>query len=194
MATPLSPAAAPESPATPEPPVTLESPVSAVEPLTMRRTMGRFATGVAVVTTSADGAPHGMTVNSLTSVSLDPPLLLVCLTTGARTTEAVTASGRFAVNILSSRQEHLATRFAQRGADHFAGLDVIHGQLHVPVIPDAFARLECTVERHFVAGDHSVVIGEVLDTYERDGEPLGFLGGKFSDIAERGHEPAQWFF
>ncbi|NBE50141.1 flavin reductase family protein [Streptomyces boluensis] len=170
------------------------SPVSAVDPMAMRRTMGRFATGVAVVTTSVDGTPHGMTVNSLTSVSLQPPLLLVCLTTGARTTEAVTSSGRFAVNILSARQEHLAMRFAKRGADHFQGLDVIHGRHQVPVIPDAFAHLECAVERHFTAGDHIVVIGEVLDVCERDGAPLGFLGGKFSDIAERGHEPVQWFF
>lgn len=173
---------------------TPSSAVAAVDPMTMRRTMGRFATGVAVVTTSADGVPHGMTVNSLTSVSLEPPLLLVCLTTGARTTEAVTSAGKFAVNILSARQEHLAMRFAKRGADHFAGLDVVHGRHDVPVIPDAFAHLECAVDRHFVAGDHVVVIGEVLDVREREGEPLGFLGGKFSDIVDRGHEPVQWFF
>lgn len=86
--------------------------------------MGRFATGVAVVTTTADGAPHGMTVNSLTSVSLEPPLLLVCLTTGARSTEAIIHAGRFAVNILPARQEPLALRFARRGEDHFAGLDL----------------------------------------------------------------------
>ncbi|MFI6501400.1 flavin reductase family protein [Nonomuraea typhae] len=170
------------------------STVSAVEPMTMRRTMGRFATGVAVVTTSSGGVPHGMTVNSLTSVSLTPPLLLVCLTLGARTTDAVTATGRFAINILSARQEHLALRFAKPGADHFAGLDIIHGRHQVPIIPDAFAHLECTVERHFVAGDHLVVIGEVLEACERDGEPLGFLGGRFSTVTDRGHEPAQWFF
>lgn len=166
----------------------------AVDPLAMRRTMGRFATGVAVVTTSHDGTPHGMTVNSLTSVSLDPPLLLVCLTIGARSTEAITSSGRFAVNILSARQEQLALRFARRGEDHFAGLEVTYGGHAVPVIPDAFAHLECEVEQHFVAGDHVVVFGHVLTVCERDGEPLGFLGGKFSDVVDRGHEPVQWFF
>jgi flavin reductase (DIM6/NTAB) family NADH-FMN oxidoreductase RutF len=160
----------------------------------MRRTMGRFATGVAVVTTSVGGTPHGMTVNSLTSVSLDPPLLLVCLTSGARSTEAIVESGRFAVNILSARQEHIALRFARRGADHFADLEVMHGRHRVPVVPDAFAHLECEVERHFVAGDHLVVIGQVLTVCERDGEPLGFFGGKFGDILVRGHEPAHWFF
>ncbi|RKS78743.1 flavin reductase (DIM6/NTAB) family NADH-FMN oxidoreductase RutF [Actinomadura pelletieri DSM 43383] len=167
---------------------------AAIDPLTMRRAMGRFATGVAVVTTSVDGTPHGMTVNSLTSVSLDPPLLLVCLTTGARSTDAVVRAGRFAVSILSARQEQLALRFARRGEDHFAGLEVTHGRHEVPVIPDAFAHLECDVERHFTAGDHVVVIGQVRSICEREGEPLGFLRGKFSDIVDRGHDPIHWIF
>ncbi|MEU6041221.1 flavin reductase family protein [Actinomadura sp. NPDC047616] len=167
---------------------------AAIDPLTMRRAMGRFATGVAVVTTSVDGTPHGMTVNSLTSVSLDPPLLLVCLTIGARSTDAVTRAGRFAVSILSARQEQLALRFARRGEDHFAGLEVTYERHEVPVIPDAFAHLECEVERHFVAGDHVVVIGQVRSICEREGEPLGFLAGRFSDIVDRGHEPVHWTF
>lgn len=166
----------------------------AVDPLTMRSAIGRFATGVAVVTTSAGGTPHGMTVNSLTSVSLDPPLLLVCLTVGARSTHAVSEAGRFAVNILSARQEHLALRFAKRGEDHFADLDVTTGGHSVAIIPDAFAHLECVVEQEIVAGDHLVVIGRVIRVCERDGEPLGFLGGKFGDIAVRGNEPTHWFF
>jgi flavin reductase (DIM6/NTAB) family NADH-FMN oxidoreductase RutF len=165
-----------------------------VDPTRMRRAMGRFATGVAVITTSHDGSPHGMTVNSLTSVSLEPPLLLVCLTTGARSTTAVTGAGRFAVNILSARQEQLALRFARRGEDHFHGLEVTYGKHRVPVIPDAFAHLECDVERQFAVGDHHVVIGHVVEVCERDGEPLGFLSGRFSDVVERGHEPVQWFF
>ncbi|WP_211261574.1 flavin reductase family protein [Pseudonocardia acaciae] len=168
--------------------------MTSVDPATMRDVMGRFATGVAVVTGERHGVPHGMTVNSLTSVSLRPPLLLVCLSAGARSTEAITAGGRFAVNILSARQEHLARRFAQRGADHFAGLSVERGRHGVPVIPDAFARLECDVDRHFVAGDHVVVIGEVRELRAREGEPLGFLRGKFSDIVDRGREPVDWFF
>ncbi|WP_018685846.1 flavin reductase family protein [Actinokineospora enzanensis] len=166
-----------------------------VDPAAMRRTMGRFATGVAVVTTrDRDGVPHGMTVNSLTSVSLEPPLLLVCLTTGARSTDAITGAGRFVVNILSARQEHLAMRFAKRGADHFAGLEVIQGHHRVPVVPEALAHLECEVERHFEAGDHVVVIGHVLATCERLGDPLGFHGGRFGDVVDRGHEPVSWFF
>lgn len=165
-----------------------------IDPLAMRQTMGRFATGVAIVTASLDGNPYGMTVNSLTSVSLRPPLLLVCLADGARSTTAITRSGRFAVNILSTRQEQLALRFARRGADHFAGLDISYGRHRVPIIPDAFAHLECDVERHFPAGDHVVVIGEVHEVCGRDGDALGFLGGRFSDIVDRGHQPLDWYF
>jgi flavin reductase (DIM6/NTAB) family NADH-FMN oxidoreductase RutF len=159
----------------------------------MRRTIGRFATGVAVVTTLDGGKPHGMTVNSLTSVSLTPPLLLVCLTTGARTTDAVVNAGRFAVNILSARQEEIALRFARRGADHFEGLELTYGDHAVPVVPDALAHLECAVERHFDAGDHLVVIGQVDRVCDREGEPLAFRGGRFADLTERGHEPELWF-
>jgi flavin reductase (DIM6/NTAB) family NADH-FMN oxidoreductase RutF len=160
----------------------------------MRQVMGRFATGVAIITTGADGVPHGMTVNSLTSVSLRPPLLLVCLTAGARSTDAVRQAGRFVVNILSARQEELARRFARPGADHFAGLRVTHGSHQVPVIPDALAHLECDTHQRVTAGDHLIVIGEVVAVCERDGAPLGFHGGRFTDVVDRGHEPAPWFF
>lgn len=169
--------------------------MSVVDPLTMRRTMGRFATGVAVITALApDGQPHGMTVNSLTSVSLDPPLLLVCFTNGARTATAVTTSGRFAVSILASRQEAIARRFASRGDDHFAGLPLTYGEHQIPVVPDALAHLECTVHEEFTAGDHVVVIGAVERTCDRDGHPLAFLNGRFGDYTDRGHEPVNWFF
>jgi flavin reductase (DIM6/NTAB) family NADH-FMN oxidoreductase RutF len=166
----------------------------AIDPLTMRRTIGRFATGVAVVTTQDGGEPHGMTVNSLTSVSLEPPLLLVCLTTGARTTDAVVRAGRFAVNVLSARQEEIALRFARRGADHFQGLTQTYGVHDVPVVPDALAHLECMVERQFEAGDHVVVIGRVHRVCDRPGEPLAFLSGRFGDLTERGRQLEQWFF
>ncbi|WP_326566170.1 flavin reductase family protein [Amycolatopsis rhabdoformis] len=165
-----------------------------VDALAMRGVMGRFATGVAVVTTGVDGAPHGMTVNSLTSVSLEPPLLLVCLTTGARTTDAVVEARRFAVNVLSTRQEQLALRFARRGEDHFEGLGVTQGLHEIPVVPDALVHLECTVVRVMTAGDHEVVLGEVGRICQREGKPLGFLGGRFSDVVDRGHEVVPWFF
>lgn len=167
---------------------------SRVDPLVMRQTMGRFATGVAVITTEDEGQPHGMTVNSLTSVSLDPPLLLVCFNHGARSAEAVVSSRKFVVNILSRRQEAIALRFAARGEDHFGGLELEYAAHRVPVVPHALAHLECDVERVIEAGDHTVVIGAVIGASAREGDPLGFFGGKFSDITQDGHEPEHWFF
>lgn len=164
-----------------------------VEPFTLRRTMGRFTTGVAVVTT-ADDEPHGMTVNSLTSVSLDPPLILVSLTNGARTTNAVATTGTFAVSILSSRQEEIAMRFARRGQDHFAGLPLEYGNHRIPIVPGAMAHVECDVEQEISAGDHTLFLGRAIATCDRDGEPLVFHGGRFIDAAGYSHEAPPWFF
>jgi flavin reductase (DIM6/NTAB) family NADH-FMN oxidoreductase RutF len=165
-----------------------------VDPMVMRQTMGKFATGVAVITTEVDGQPHGMTVNSLTSVSLDPPLLLVCFNHGARSAEAVVEAGKFAVNILSRRQQAIALRFAQRGEDHFAGLGLEYDGHRVPVVPQALAHLDCDVERVVEAGDHTIVFGAVTDVCSREGDALGFYGGRFSDVVQDGHDPEHWFF
>lgn len=165
-----------------------------VDPMSMRQTMGRFATGVAVITTEVDGEAHGMTVNSLTSVSLEPPLLLVCFNHGARSAEAVVEAGHFVVNVLARRQQEIALRFAKRGEDHFAGLQREYDGHRVPVVPGALAHLDCHVERTFEAGDHTVVLGQVEGVCVRDGEPLGFYSGRFSDITQHGQEPEHWFF
>jgi flavin reductase (DIM6/NTAB) family NADH-FMN oxidoreductase RutF len=167
---------------------------SPVDPLVMRQTMGKFATGVAIVTTEIDGVPHGMTVNSLTSVSLDPALLLVCFNHGARSAEAVVTVRRFVVNVLSRRQQAIALRFAQRGEDHFAGLGLEYDGHRVPVVPQALAHLECDLERTVEAGDHTIVFGSVTKACAREGEPLGFYSGRFSDVVPHGQTPEQWFF
>lgn len=169
--------------------------VPTVDPLAMRHAMGRFATGVAVVTTRHDGAPHGMTVNSLTSVSLDPPLLLVCLTTGARTTEAVVGAGRFVINILAARQEQLALRFARQGEEHFAGLDAdqADNRHDLPVVPGALVHVDCTVDQVLTAGDHIVVFGRVDALCRSDATPLAFHGGRFADLRPRDAEHDLWF-
>ena len=167
---------------------------AAVEPLSMRQVVGRFATGVAVVTTEHDGRPDGMTVNSLTSVSLDSALLLVCFNHGARSVDAVRRSGRFAVNVLSRRQEAIALRFAKAGEDHFAGLELEYGGHRMPVVPNALAHLECEVDRLVEAGDHTIVIGAVTATCTAPGEPLAFYGGRFADVTTHDAEPEHWFF
>jgi flavin reductase (DIM6/NTAB) family NADH-FMN oxidoreductase RutF len=159
-----------------------------------RQAMGHLVSGVAVVSTAAARRPDGMTVSSLISVSLDPPLLLVSLASGARTTGAVAAAGRFAVSLLSAGQEMIARRFAASGTDHFGDLPVTYGEHDVPIVPNALVHLECTVERTMEAGDHVLVIGKVCRICQRDGEALAFHGGLFGDFADRGHEPVLWAF
>ncbi|MFD5029260.1 flavin reductase family protein [Streptomyces sp. NPDC058405] len=136
-----------------------------------------------------------MTANSLTSVSLEPPLLLVCLASSARTTTAIVRSRRFGVSILSARQERIALRFAHRGTDHFAGLPLEHGRgFAVPVVPDALAHVECAVEQVVPAGDHQIIVGRVDRLADREGEPLGFLGGRFCAVADQSAPAPQWFY
>lgn len=159
-----------------------------------RQAMGRLVSGVSVVTAEVGGKAHGMTVSSLISVSLEPPLLLVSLTAGSRTTKAVCQAGRFGVSILSAGQELIARRFAASGTDHFAGLPTAYGDHGVPIVPNALAHFECTSSQVITAGDHLLVIGEVLGVCHRDGDPLAFRAGLFGDFADRGHEPVLWAF
>jgi flavin reductase (DIM6/NTAB) family NADH-FMN oxidoreductase RutF len=167
--------------------------MAALDSTALRRTMGRFATGVAVITTALDGVPHGMTVNSLTSVSLDPPMLLVCFNRGARTAECVEQSGRFAVNILGARQEHVSNAFARRGEDHFADLEPPEHPSGVPLIPGALAHAVCRVDRVLDGGDHVIVLGVVEDVSHRDGAPLLFFGGTYGDFDDRGDTAEFWY-
>ena len=123
------------------------------EPLTpdeFREVIGHFATGVTVITTTEAGRPLGTTASAVTSLSLEPPMILVCMNKESATGRAMAASGRVAVNILGARQEEIALRFARRGANHFDGLPLLYGDegVHaVPVVPDALAHLECTIDR-----------------------------------------------
>jgi flavin reductase (DIM6/NTAB) family NADH-FMN oxidoreductase RutF len=146
--------------------------------LSFRRVMANFPTGVTVVTTEEDGVPHGMTANSVTSVSLDPVILLVCLRREARTAGAVQRRGRFAVNLLRDDQEALSRLFAEPGGDHFAGLETEQGPDGLPLLPGALAYVVCRVSSVVPAGDHDVVFGEVEDCRVNGGNPLlFFLGG-----------------
>lgn len=156
--------------------------------------MGRFATGVAVVTTLLDGVAYGMTVNSLTSVSLHPPLLLVSLAENARTTESVREAGRFAISVVAARQEQIARRFARQGEDHFAGLPLEYGTHDVPVVPDALAHLECATEREIPAGDHVLFLAAVVASCEREGAPLAFYSGRFGEFTAGDDARIDWFF
>ncbi|MCU1540456.1 MAG: nitrilotriacetate monooxygenase component b, partial [Arthrobacter sp.] len=124
----------------------MTQPVTFAEPdeLVMRRTMGRFLTGVAVITTKTGEELHGMTINSLTSISLKPPILMISLNFGTRTGEALLESGKFAISILGAKQESIARRFAVRGGERFDGGEFDLTDNGIPVIKGALSQADCT--------------------------------------------------
>lgn len=154
-----------------------------VLPRRLRAAFGRFATGVAVVTAAApDGTPVGMTVNSFTSVSLDPPMVLFCVGRRSRLHPVFAGADAFAVNVLREGQLALCRRFASPGFDRFDSIEPREGSTGVPLLPSALAVFECVEPRTVPAGDHDVIIGRVaaLETAPDDhAEPLVFFGGGY---------------
>jgi flavin reductase (DIM6/NTAB) family NADH-FMN oxidoreductase RutF len=150
------------------------------DPRALRRALGQFATGVTVVTTrAADGRRVGVTANSFTSLSLDPPLVLWCLDRTAPSKPAFEATSHFAINVLSAGQHFLSRQFATPAEDKFAGVACEDGYRGVPLLAGVLARFVCRNVRHVEAGDHVIVIGEVerFETFE--GEPLVFHSGSY---------------
>ena len=145
-----------------------------------RDALGRFATGVALVTAAPDGEPHGLIVNSLTSVSLEPPLVSFSASRSSLTWSRMRRAGRFGVNVLGRQHERFAIRATPAGADRFAGLDWELGRGGVPLLTDALASLECEIVAEHPAGDHWIVVGRVDDLRtSRVNEPLVFFAGEF---------------
>ena len=160
----------------------------AVDPTQFRHVMGHFATGVTVITTEHDGERHGMTANSVTSVSLDPVMILACLARGARTGLAIQKAGRFAVNILGEDQEEISRRFACPGMDHFEGLAVEMGPGGLPLLPGCLAYLTCVVCDLVEAGDHDIVLGQVehCEVTRNGANPLVFFQGGYRTLPGMG--------
>lgn len=145
-----------------------------------RNAMGKFATGVTVITAEYNGEPHGMTANAFMSVSLNPKLIVVSIGEKARMLEKVNKSGRFAVNILKEDQKEYSMYFAgqikEKRDIEFASIN------NVPVLKDALATVVCrTYEKH-IAGDHTLFIGEVEEVMMGEGKPLTFFSGKYGKI------------
>lgn len=146
-----------------------------------RDVLGTFASGVTVVTAVSDGEPVGLTCQSFSSVSLDPPLVLFVPARTSRAWPRIEAAGRFCVNVLAHDQEDLSARMAGRGTDKFAGLEwapsAITGS---PLLPGALGYVDCVVETVHDGGDHVVVIGRVVDlAVGRPGKPLLFYRGRY---------------
>ncbi|MFH9010553.1 flavin reductase family protein [Streptomyces sp. NPDC017943] len=166
--------------------VTPMSCTTPVEPRRLRSVAGRFTTGVVAVTAlrAADGAPAGLAVNSFTSVSLDPPLVLFCVARTSTSWPDVRSANRFCVNILGEGQRDLSTRFATSGAGKFDGVPWTPSPGGAPVLDGSIGWIECSVEEEIPAGDHDVVLARVhdLDTHHED-EPLLFFRGLYGRYA-----------
>jgi flavin reductase (DIM6/NTAB) family NADH-FMN oxidoreductase RutF len=147
-----------------------------------RDVMGHFATGVAVVTVYAQEGPAGLTTNAVTSVSLHPPLVLVCIDNGSRTLPLIRAAGRYAVNVLRAGQQDLAAVFASKRVAREKFEAVTHTVAHgVPVLDEALAWMACDLEDLHAAGDHTIALGRVTHLHaDHDGEPLLFFRGRYS--------------
>lgn len=151
----------------------------------LRRALGQFATGVTVITTRAgDGRRVGLTANSFTSLSLDPPLVLWCLGKAAPSMSEFVECDHFAVNVLAADQHHLSRQFSTPSIDKFDGIEVIDGVGGVPLLNGAIARFTCRHVRHHDGGDHVIFIGEVEQYEALEGEPLVFHSG-FYRVATR---------
>ena len=137
-----------------------------------RQAMGHFASGVTVVTTASTGELYGMTVSSFSSLSLNPPLVLICIDKSVPSHDMIRDSGRFVVNILEERQEHLSRRFAATANDKFKGVAWHSGQLGLPVLDNTLAAIECRLRDALDGGDHTIFVGEVVDAEVREGAPL----------------------
>lgn len=149
-----------------------------------RAALGRFASGVTVVTSrDAAGVDHGITVSAFSSVSLDPPLVLICIEKTAGSHHVFIESKRFAVNILTAAQQDVSDRFAFRLEDKFEGIGLTRGEGGVPLISDCLAHIECSVVNEFEGGDHTIFVGRIENIRTTDGEPLIYWIGRYREIA-----------
>ena len=157
----------------------------AIEPADFRRALAQFASGVTAVTTrDASGRPLGLTVTSFSSVSLDPPLVLVCVDARSETHAGFRDSGAFGVSILAEDQEEVSKQFAWGGAAKFEKIALVEGGTGVPLVDGALAHLECRVAAAHVAGDHTIYIGEIVAMTTRPGRPLTYWQGRYRRLRE----------
>ncbi|MGQ0537893.1 MAG: flavin reductase family protein [Gemmatimonadaceae bacterium] len=156
----------------------------ALDPDAFRSVMGRFATGITVVTAATgDGRDHGMTVSAFCSASLTPALVLVCVDRSTEMHEVLRNVERFAVNVLAEGQEATSRRFANLDAAHrFEGIGFRRAGSGVPLLDDALAHLECRITQRYEAGDHDLLLGEVEHAAARDGRPLLYYRGGYAQL------------
>ncbi len=155
-------------------------------PELFREVFGRFATGVAVVTSASPAASGGMTANAVCSLSLEPLLALVCFENSARTLPIVRESGRFGVNVMAAHQEDVARVFASKVPES-EKLEGVPHRLHsgVPIIDGALSWVACELRELIAGGDHTIAIGEVISMWLGEGDPLLWYAGQYHDVRFR---------
>jgi len=148
-----------------------------------RRVCGRFPTGITVITVlDSERHPHGVTISSFASLSLNPQLVMVCLDLRSGVLGHFLESTHFAINVLAEEQESHSRRFASTSESRFHGIDWHEAESGVPLLDGSLAHLECSTTRWFEAGDHVVLIGEVLRAGCRDGKPLVYFASKYAAL------------
>ena len=154
-----------------------------VSPDEFRSVLGRFPSGVTVVTTkAADGSDQGMTVSAFCSVSLEPPLVLICIEKTASAYEALTSAPGFVVNILSAKQEQIARRFSIVDIDRFEGVGFSRSRNGIAVLDDVLGVIECDRVAQHDAGDHTIIVGEVEAGRAENGTPLLYYRGGYAQL------------
>jgi flavin reductase (DIM6/NTAB) family NADH-FMN oxidoreductase RutF len=154
-----------------------------LHPEAFRHVIGHFASGVTVITTRDGEVPLGTTASALSSLSLEPPTLLVCMNTASITGQAIAASGGFAVNILSEDQKEAALTFARKGEDKFRSISWTPGATGMPLLSGALATLECRVLEQVSGGTHSVFVARVEEAAAHAGAPLAYFRGRFAQLS-----------
>ena len=155
----------------------------AIEPQELRRVMGHFATGVTVITTKdREGAPNGLTANAFMSLSLDPPMVVISVDKGATCYACFELENGFTVNFLGEHQEEISRRFATKGADKFAGIQWHAGVNGAAIIDGAIAHVECKITECHDGGDHTIVVGAIVNASATGERPLLFFKGKYQKL------------
>jgi flavin reductase (DIM6/NTAB) family NADH-FMN oxidoreductase RutF len=154
-----------------------------IDPQELRRVMGHFATGVTVITTrDKDGVPNGLTANAFLSLSLNPPLVLISVDKSAQCYSCFEGENGFTVNFLGEDQEELSRRFATKGIDKFDGLKWHEGINGAAVLNGVLGYVECKIRQCLDGGDHTIVVGEILNAHASGERPLLFFKGKYQRL------------
>jgi flavin reductase (DIM6/NTAB) family NADH-FMN oxidoreductase RutF len=150
----------------------------------LRNALGQFPTGITIVTTLTHSKERvGMTANSFNSVSLNPPLVLWSIRKESANYNEFVQAEYFAIHILAANQQAISNQFAQKDSDRFINLECSSGINDIPILPDFAACFQCSIEHHYEGGDHTILVGRIIDFENRDQDPLLFLKGNYAKLA-----------